>query len=107
MNITNDPIVLFREAQPFFIGVGDEHRQTIVIMLLKTQKLSVNEIAKQLPLSRPAVSHHLKILADTGLVTIEKQGTQRFYMISESASTQLDLLEQLVTALRNCTHWKD
>ncbi len=42
---------------------------------------SVNDLTLQMPLSRPAVSHHLKILFDLQLVRVEKQGTTRLYYV--------------------------
>lgn len=42
--------------------------------------MSVGQLAEMLPVSRPAVSQHLKILATAGLVTATPQGTRRVYM---------------------------
>ena len=44
---------------------------------------SVREIADTLPISRPAVSRHLKLLKDAGLVTEEPRGTQRIYRLHD------------------------
>jgi ArsR family transcriptional regulator, arsenate/arsenite/antimonite-responsive transcriptional repressor len=107
MSKEQDVVGLFQQAQPFFIALGDKNRQQIIARLLQTYKLSVNEITKITPLSRPAVSHHLKILRDAGLVAVERNGTQRYYHIDEAAVSQIDLLERLVVALRNCTNWQD
>ena len=96
---------LFEQAQPLFTALGDENRQHIVMQLLETYKLSVNDIADATPISRPAVSHHLKILRDAGLVQVERQGTQRLYHISDSAISQVELMERLAAALRECTNW--
>jgi ArsR family transcriptional regulator, arsenate/arsenite/antimonite-responsive transcriptional repressor len=107
MSKEKDVIALFKQASPFFIALGDEHRQQIVARLLQTYRMSVNEIADDTDLSRPAVSHHLKILKDAGLISVQRSGTQRFYHIDEAAVVQLDLLDQLTTALRNCTNWQE
>ncbi|MFC4242188.1 ArsR/SmtB family transcription factor [Gryllotalpicola reticulitermitis] len=40
---------------------------------------SVTEIARELPVSRPAVSQHLRVLLDAGLVDVRRQGRERFY----------------------------
>jgi ArsR family transcriptional regulator, arsenate/arsenite/antimonite-responsive transcriptional repressor len=109
MNVKDehDVIELFEQAQPLFIALGDENRQQIIIQLLKTYKLSVNEITADTELSRPAISHHLKILRDANLVSIEKRGTLRLYHLSDQAAKQVDLLENLALALRACTKWQD
>lgn len=44
--------------------------------------LPVGELARALPVSRPAVSQHLKVLSDAGLVTVETKGTRRIYSAS-------------------------
>ena len=107
MRKPSDVIQLFHKAEPLFVALGDPNRQQIVVQLLQTHKLSVNAITDATPLSRPAVSHHLKILAQAGLVSVERNGTQRLYHLSDESITQVDLLEELATALRECTNWQD
>ena len=68
-------------ADPFN-ALGDPHRRQIV-ELLGTGERSVREIADTLPISRPAVSRHLKLLKDAGLVTEEPRGTQRIYRLHD------------------------
>ena len=72
MSKPSDVIELFHKAEPLFVALGDPNRQQIVVQLLQTHKLSVNAITDATPLSRPAVSHHLKILAQAGLVSVER-----------------------------------
>lgn len=107
MSKEQDVIELFQQTLPFFTALGDENRQHIVTRLLQTRHLSVNEIADGTHLSRPAVSHHLKLLKDAGLVDVERSGTQRLYHIDEGAAAQLDQLDRLTAALRSCTAWQD
>jgi ArsR family transcriptional regulator len=69
---------IFEECIPLFIALGDRTRLTILQCLFETQTtgegripgLNVNEITDRTSLSRPAVSHHLKILKDTGLIDV-------------------------------------
>jgi DNA-binding transcriptional ArsR family regulator len=78
-------------------GNGDETRQSILLVLLGTDcqtGLRVGEITEQTPLSRPAVTHHLKILRDAGVILMRKEGTKNFYYIN--VGTELDLLKTLV-----------
>lgn len=107
MSKPNDVIDLFHKAEPLFVALGDSHRQQIVVQLLQTHKLSVNAITDATPLSRPAVSHHLKILAQAGLVSVERRGTQRLYHLSDESIEQVNLLEELAGALRECTNWQE
>lgn len=57
--------------------------------LVATRPLAVGEIAAQLPVSRPAVSQHLKVLADAGLVTPRQVGTRRFYAADPTGLAEL------------------
>jgi DNA-binding transcriptional ArsR family regulator len=65
-----------------FNALGDPHRRFIV-ELLGTGGRSVREIADELPISRPAVSRHLRLLKDAGLVEEEARGTQRIYRLHD------------------------
>src|SRR6188508_2038829 len=61
-----------------FDALGDPHRRAIV-ELLGSGGRSVREIADALPISRPAVSRHLRLLKNAGLVVDRAQGTRRVY----------------------------
>ena len=65
-----------------FDALGDPHRRRIVELLGEGGR-SVREIADQLPISRPAVSRHLRLLKDAGLVTEQARGTQRIYRLHD------------------------
>ncbi len=78
-----------------FGALGDPHRRTIVAMLARGPR-SVREIADQLPISRPAVSRHLRLLREAGLVTSEAQGTRRLYSLDDlGAGAVRAFLEQV------------
>jgi DNA-binding transcriptional ArsR family regulator len=62
-------------------SLGDPSRRRI-LDLVRAKPASVRELADQLPISRPAVSQHLKILKDAGLVTASPIGTRRVYAVS-------------------------
>lgn len=65
-----------------FEALGDPNRRRILGMLGESDK-SVQEIAAALPISRPAVSRHLRLLKEAGLVAEEPQGTRRIYHLQE------------------------
>jgi DNA-binding transcriptional ArsR family regulator len=64
-----------------FEALGDPTRWAIV-ELLAAQPRTVGEVAAQLPVSRPAVSQHLKVLKDAGLVSERAVGTRRIYRLN-------------------------
>ena len=63
-------------------ALGDENRRAIVEILSHGGR-SVREIADQLPISRPAVSRHLRLLKDAGLVADQSAGTKRIYQLQD------------------------
>ena len=77
-----------------FDALGDENRRAIV-ELLGTGERTVREIADALPISRPAVSRHLRLLKDAGLVIDEPRGTRRIYRLHDQGveAVQAYLLE--------------
>ncbi len=62
-------------------ALGDATRMAIFQKLAKGP-MAVNELAGTLPVSRPAVSQHLKVLKDAGLVTDTRDGTRRLYQLN-------------------------
>ena len=78
-----------------FAALGDPTRLQ-VFALISRSPLSVAEVAAQMPVSRPAVSQHLKVLADAGLVQLESIGTRNLYRPdSDGVATLLDLIDGL------------
>jgi DNA-binding transcriptional ArsR family regulator len=71
-----------------FAALADPTRRT-VFERLKDGPRSVRELADTLPVTRPAVSQHLKVLKDAGLVIDRAQGRQRVYRIDPHGLGQL------------------
>jgi DNA-binding transcriptional ArsR family regulator len=63
-----------------FAALADPTRRRVFERLAK-KPLSVGAIADELPVSRPAVSQHLRVLKDAGLVVDERDGTRRVYRV--------------------------
>jgi DNA-binding transcriptional ArsR family regulator len=61
-------------------ALGDPTRRAI-FERLRSGPLAVVEIADELPVSRPAVSQHLRVLKEAGLVSERREGTRRFYRV--------------------------
>ena len=74
----------FSDVQPLLTVIGDETRQLILLVLMESnccKGMRVGEITEKTHLSRPAVSHQIKILKDIGLVKVHSEGTKNFYNI--------------------------
>jgi DNA-binding transcriptional ArsR family regulator len=69
-------------------ALGDSTRRTI-FELLGDGPRSVGDLAGELPVSRPAVSQHLKVLKDAGLVSESRVGTRRVYRVEPEAVAEL------------------
>ena len=66
----------------FFKSLADESRLKIVGLLAAAEH-NVQDLAKLLKLKEPTVSHHLRILAETGFVFSERRGNTRLYRVNE------------------------
>jgi DNA-binding transcriptional ArsR family regulator len=69
-------------------ALGDGTRRAIVLRLAERPQ-AVGELAADLPVSRPAVSQHLKVLKDAGLVAERAVGTRRIYRLNEAGVAAL------------------
>jgi ArsR family transcriptional regulator len=74
----------FKTCRRLLIALGDETRQLIISALADSEckGLQVGDITEQTHLSRPAISHHLKILLDNEVVGLTKQATKHFYYLN-------------------------
>jgi DNA-binding transcriptional ArsR family regulator len=69
---------MFQPARNPFEALADPHRRAI-LELLHSGPRSVREIADEMPITRPAVSRHLRLLKEAGLVISSPEGTRRLY----------------------------
>lgn len=87
----------FHSCMPIFIALGDKVRLSIIEALTENamaldspgvsvdfadHAMNVNEITRRTSLSRPAISHHLKILKAAGLVDVCEDGTANYYYLT-------------------------
>ncbi len=81
-------ITAVAEMSRFLAALGDPTRQQIVV-LLSRERLNVNELTERFPISRPAMSHHLKVLSSAGLLIQERCGRERVYRVDAVRCRQL------------------
>lgn len=78
-----------------FDALGDPNRRAL-LELLRAGDRSVRELSDELPISRPAVSRHLRLLKEAGLVEDRAEGTRRLYRLQEEGvETVRAYLEQV------------
>jgi DNA-binding transcriptional ArsR family regulator len=78
-----------------FSALGDEHRQRILLLFDKGERLNVGQIASVSTLARSTVSHHLKILHEAGVLRSEKIGKEVWFWINR------DWLEEALANVLN------
>jgi DNA-binding transcriptional ArsR family regulator len=69
-------------------ALADPTRRTLVERL-RAGPMAVQALAQDLPISRPAVSQHLKILSDAGLLLVQARGTRRLYRLAPAGLADL------------------
>ena len=91
----------FNSCVPFFIAMSDEYRQQLIMDIAEAGKegINVSNLSAKSKLSRPAISHHLKVLKDAGLIKPLKIGTQIFYQLS--LNKNLDEVATLVKEIQS------
>ena len=95
--IGNSDIASLSEAVKVFSAFGDETRLAVLELLLTGEKFA-GVLLKQLDIKQPTLSHHMKILVESGLVRARKSGKCTYYSICESTGQYAaGLLEQFTT----------
>jgi DNA-binding transcriptional ArsR family regulator len=72
-------------------ALGDPTRRRVLQLVRDTGPAAVGAIAAELPVSRPAVSQHLRVLEGAGLVALEKRGTRHLYAVQPDGLAVLRL----------------
>ncbi|WP_207941528.1 hypothetical protein DOK78_000293 [Enterococcus sp. DIV2402] len=91
----------FSEVSDFLIALGDEKRQAIIIRLLEEgacKGVRVSELTEDTKLSRPAVSHHLKILKEANIVDYHSEGTKNYYYLTHETQ-KIERLKKLLDSV--------
>jgi len=70
-------------------ALGDESRRT-VLDILRDHQATAGELAEALPIARPGVSRHLRVLREAGLVEVRQEGQRRIYSLRPQALVEVD-----------------
>lgn len=91
----------FRDCRKLLTALGDENRQHLILEMMQMGEcdgVRVGAITERTNLSRPAVSHHLGILKDAGLVKVRREGTKNYYYFDADTEAMTKLLHMLTDA---------
>ncbi|MDE5833376.1 MAG: metalloregulator ArsR/SmtB family transcription factor [Desulfovibrio sp.] len=90
---------ILRQCAPIFVILQDERRQELLERLFQNGELTVNALAEKMTISRTAVSHHLKLLKQTGVIAVRKAGREKYCRLSLAGS--VELLRSLLASLED------
>jgi DNA-binding transcriptional ArsR family regulator len=89
----------WRKVARIFTALGDEHRQRILLTFEPGERLNVGQLVAVSTLSRSAVSHHLKILREAGVLESRKEGKEVYFWVNKQYLD--DTIGAVLTYLRN------
>lgn len=90
-----------KNTQKILIALEDEMRQHLILVMMQSgdcNGMRVNDIAENTKLSRPAVSHHLQILKEAGIVKMRREGTKNYYYFDADMEAFDKLIRMLMHA---------
>lgn len=92
----------FASCVKILTAIGDETRLHLILEMMKMGECNgvrVCKIAERTNLSRPAVSHHLQILKDAGILKVRKEGTKNYYYFDPEAESFEKLISTFQLAM--------
>ena len=89
----------WRNISKVYTALGDEHRQRILLTFEPGERLNIGQIVEVSTLSRTAVSHHLRILREAGVLQSRKEGKEVYFWINkefliEAMETVVDYIKR-------------
>lgn len=88
----------FKACQKTLLALGDENRQHLILEMIQMgdcHGVRVGAITERTNLSRPAVSHHLQILKEAGIIKMRREGTRNYYYFDVDSEAMKMLLQML------------
>ncbi|WP_019154231.1 ArsR/SmtB family transcription factor [Robertmurraya massiliosenegalensis] len=95
-----------RKSTEIFKALADPVRQDILLMFMVSKRLNVSQIVEQSPMSRPTISHHLKIMKMAGILDSKKEATEVYYWLTANHST-VKQLKKIVSSLEEIENHQD
>lgn len=90
----------FESCQKILLALGDENRQHLMLEMMRMEHcggIRVGTITEKSHLSRPAVSHHIQILKDAGILKMRREGTMNYYYFD----ADMDAMSRLINMLEH------
>lgn len=103
----------FESCQKILLALGDENRQHLILEMIQMEQCNgvrVGTITEKTHLSRPAVSHHIQILKEAGILKVRKEGTKNYYYFDADTQAFNQLIHMLVHAkeiMERLSGWRE
>ncbi len=94
----NELALEFESCRKLLVALGDENRQHLLLEMMRMWPcggLRVGALTARTHLSRPAVSHHLQILKEAGVLKVRREGTKNYYYFDSGLAAVNRLLRML------------
>lgn len=91
----------FESCQKILLALGDENRQHLMLEMMRMEHcdgIRVGTITEKSHLSRPAVSHHIQILKEAGILKMRREGTKNYYYFDADMEAMNKLINMLTHA---------
>lgn len=88
----------FESCRKILLAFGDENRQHLMLEMMRMEHcggVRVGEITEKTHLSRPAVSHHIQILKEAGILKVRREGTKNYYYFDADMEAMNRLIHML------------
>lgn len=96
----------FESCQKVLLALGDENRQHMILEMMKIEDcggVRVGTITERTNLSRPAVSHHIQILKEAGILKMRREGTKHYYYFDADT----EAMNRLIHMLEHAKHFME
>ncbi|QDP41759.1 ArsR/SmtB family transcription factor [Radiobacillus deserti] len=112
-NIDNDLLLkkkesfynVLQDCTEIFKALADPVRQDILLMFMVFKRLNVTQIVEQSPMSRPTISHHLKIMKMAGILDSRKEATEVYYWLT--AGESIEKFKKIIAAIEEIDNHPD
>lgn len=88
----------FENCRKILLALGDENRQHLMLEMMRMENCGgarVGMITEKTHLSRPAVSHHIQILKEAGILKMRREGTKNYYFFDADTEAINSILQML------------
>jgi predicted transcriptional regulator len=89
----------WKNISELFVALGDEQRQRILLAFEKEERMNILQLVENSNLSRTAVTHHLKVLHNSGALQSEKIGKEVFFWVNKAHITLA--IENVLNYIKN------